>query len=107
MTILVPLFTSLVFVLFLPLYLFAAWMRVKMWDWFMVPYFHAPHVSVWLMFAIGLFVSLFQNSAHPELKKEFYKASEAARIWGPIVVQLITFGLAYLIHIWILKGSTQ
>ena len=55
----------LMFVLFLPLGLISAWMSVKMWDWFAVPYFHLPHISVWLMFVVGMFISTLLSAKLP------------------------------------------
>jgi len=92
------------FILFIPLGLISAWMRVKMWDWFAVPYFHLPHISVWLMFVVGMFISTFLVGQTPTLKKEFYDAGPVARVIVPIGVQWMAFFTAYLIHIWILKG---
>jgi hypothetical protein len=94
----------LIYLLFLPLGLLMAWMRVKMWDWFMVPYFHLPHISVWLMFALVIFVTSITYNANPDLKDDHYKASAGTRIFMPFAVQALGFLIAYLIHLWILKG---
>jgi hypothetical protein len=43
----------------LPLNLLYSWIACKFWEWFAVPYFHAPHVGVWLMCMAGWFISMF------------------------------------------------
>ena len=91
-----------IYVLFLPLGLLIAWMRVKMWEWFVVPYFHAPHVSVWLMFALGLSWASVQVRVDA-LKKEFYDSSPLERAAGPFVMNAVAFLIAYLVHIWALR----
>jgi hypothetical protein len=93
-----------IYVVFLPLGLLMAWMRVKMWDWFIVPYFHLPHVSVWLMYGIVILFTSIAYNPNPELKNDLYKASQAARIAMPFAVQFMGFLVAYLIHVWALKG---
>jgi hypothetical protein len=93
-----------IYILFLPLALLTAWMRVKMWDWFVVPYFHLPHIAVWVMFGLGIFISSIFYNYNPELKDDHYKASIGLRIATPIAMQWLGFLIAYLIHIWILKG---
>jgi hypothetical protein len=93
----------LIYILFVPLGLFYAWMRVKMWDWFVVPYFQLPHISVWLMYALGLLIYMLKPDNTQQFKDEYYKASETSRIFVPMLVQLFSFLVAWIIHTWILK----
>jgi hypothetical protein len=95
---------AVIYILLLPIGLFMAWMRVEMWNWFVVPYFHAPHISVWLMFALGILITSVTYNGNPELKDDHYKASMGARLAVPFIVQMTSFCVAYLIHIWVLKG---
>lgn len=104
--IITPLMTGLLVIAFLPFALLSAWMRVKIWEWFAVPYFHAPHISVWLMLIVGMFVSMFQTS-QPQLKEEFYDSKLTARMIGALAAQLGAFAVAWMIHVWILKGGAQ
>jgi len=97
--------TTLVAVLFMiPIGLIFAWIRVKMWDWFIVPYFHAPHISVWLMFAIGCLLATNHGSSYPPLKEEFYSTGKASRALAPFAGHLLGFFLAYVLHVTVLKG---
>lgn len=99
-----PVLSSVVVIALIPLMLLTAWMRVKMWDWFAVPYLHLPHVSVWLMLAIGIFLSTFNTDA-PALKDEYYASKAGARFIGQLLITSIGFGLAWAIHAWILTGA--
>ena len=87
----------------IPLGILAAWMRVKMWDWFMVPYFHLPHIGVPLMYAIGLFIVSFRAGTR-SLKNEYYATGFFSNGCSEFVVSWVGFGIAYALHVWWLKG---
>ena len=87
----------------IPLALLVAWMRMKIWDWFMVPYFHLPHISVLLMYAIGLFIASFRAGTR-SLKNEYYATGFFSNLCGEFAVTWVGFGIAYALHVWWLKG---
>ena len=101
-----PMASALVVIGLIPLMLLVAWMRVKMWEWFAVPYFHLPRVSVWLMLAVGLFMSTFQPS-FPTLKEDHYAANAIVRFANSALIALTLFSLAWAIHNWVLTGGAQ
>jgi len=86
-----------------PLQLAVAWIRSQVWAWFFVPYFHAPQIGVWLMFAVGSFIGLFRSSPR-SLKDEHYKHSYAFELFSQIVAEICIFGVLYGVHLWVLKG---
>lgn len=86
----------------LPMMLFQAWMRNLVWEWFAVPYFHAPHVGVWMMLAFGVFIGLFVQ--RDELKPEHYKRSFWGRVAFAYYADAIGLLFAYGVHHWILRG---
>jgi len=97
-----PMVSALIMLISLPLGLITAWVRVVLWGWFIIPYFHLPHLSVWQMFAIGIFLSSFHTTQ--ELKPEFYPTGVWARIGLYYAGQFLSLGVGYLIHITVLKG---
>jgi hypothetical protein len=85
----------------IPLALIGAWARMKMWDWFIVPYFHLPHVSLWLMYALGLFVGMWHTSASSDDdNKKKKNAFVTIAAWN--FLQLFTMLMGYIVHRWIL-----
>ena len=85
----------------IPLALIGAWARMKMWDWFIVPYFHLPHVSLWLMYALGLFAGMWRAPSSAEAESEKKKnAFVTVAAWN--LMQLVAVLLGYIVHRWIL-----
>lgn len=92
-----------IFLIGVPIGLLSAWIRSTIWNWFAVPYLHLPHIGVWLMFVIGLFAAMFMPT-FPSLKKEVKENDtwkETIYLWAG---DFLSFFLAWIIHIWILKG---
>jgi len=80
-----------------PLTMLSAWIRLTLWNWFAVPYLHAPAVPYWAVVGLGVLVNTFSQSSSPNGYKP--KASETfSMILMPVVVQLIGLGIAYIIH---------
>lgn len=79
-----------------PLALMCAWARVKLWDWFAVPYLHVPHVSIWVMYGLGLIANSFYyvRDAGKEEKNKSVLTSLA--VW--YLSQLIAVGVGWTIH---------
>ena len=96
-------FVPLVVIGMLPFDLFLAWMRVTVWRWFFVPYFHAPQISVWMMLVIMLFWAMFRKSSR-DMKADHYKNSFWTDWAWSVAGETMIFGLLYCIHLWILKG---
>lgn len=102
------LFTAIPVVMFglgvamLPLGLLNAWIAYKLWNWFAVPYFHAPHIGVWLMLVTIWFFGLWRSS-QASVKKEYrdgygmYFASE----WTS---KFLTLLFAWFVHLYVLRG---
>lgn len=88
---------------FLPLYVLEAWLRSMMWSWFAVPYLHLPVITLWPMLGLDLLISSFQIK-YPSLKKDLYESGFVSRVGYAILVELMTFGLSWALHRWILKG---
>lgn len=90
-----------VYIIFLPIGLLVAYIRTKLWDWFVVPYFHLPHVSVWVMFGISILLATFNyvdnNKKNEDNKQNFINAL----LW--YVLQLVALGIGYVIHHWIVR----
>ena len=94
-------FFAFIIICTIPLALIGAWARMKMWDWFIVPYFHLPHVSLWLMYALGLFVSMWRASSDTESDDNKKKKNAFATIAMWNLIQLITVLLGYIVHRWL------
>ena len=99
-----PILMGLVaFLLVLPMALFDAWIASIVWNWFAVPYFHLPTIHVWLMLMVAIFVGFFRGS-YPALKDEFLRSKGWNAIWPTYVAKGLLFGIAWMTHLWILKG---
>lgn len=85
--------------LVIPIDLGLAWMRTLIWNWFFVSYLHLPHMSVWLMFAIMLFISMFRKSSR-ELKDEYYTVPLWKSLVTAYIIEGITFLLLFGVHLW-------
>ena|ERR1700677_737200 len=63
-------FIAFIMVATLPFSMLTAWARVKLWNWFVVPYLHLPPIPFWAMFALGIFAATFRGT---KLKESDYK----------------------------------
>lgn len=72
-----------------------AWVEVKLWDWFAVPYLHLPHVSIWTMVGLSFLYGLFLPvpSTPKEVKNEWYVS---------FLKPLTALAAGYIIHTWVL-----
>lgn len=98
-----PTLLAVIIIGLLPLALLAAWMRVRMWNWFIVPYFHLPRIGVLLMYVIGLFLSTFRGGTR-SLKDEYYANTFLSNWFSEFCVAWVVFGMAYVVHLYWLKG---
>lgn len=88
---------------FVPFDLALAWLRAQVWNWFLVPYFHAPVMNTWLMFALIFFVQMWRKNPR-DLKKGVYEESlRHSLVWG-VIRDLLAFAICFCVHHWILKG---
>jgi len=87
----------------LPFSLIGAWARVKMWDWFVVPYLHLPHISIWVMYGLTLLIGSFSDSPSEKQsneKKKFF--AMYVPVLARTAMNLIALLLAYFVHTYIL-----
>lgn len=84
-------------ILSIPLDLLTAWVRVQLWDWFAVPYLHLPHLSVWVMWGLGLLAFTFRC-----LNKSGSDDKSKSKVWVNIAVvpfcHLVALGVGFVIH---------
>jgi len=85
-----------------PMMLLTAWMRNTMWEWFAVPYFHAPHVGVLAFVAVGLFTGMFSLPSS-SLKAGMYEHGITYRALEPMVLVSVLFFFAWILHTWFLR----
>jgi len=82
----------------LPLLLLTAWMRETVWNWYCAAV-HLPPVSIWFMFVVGLFVSMFLPS-YPTLKDDLLKFKSWQNSLFSFTGQVIVFVIIAIVHIW-------
>ena len=89
---------ALIAVIMFPFLLLSAWIRWLLWQWFAVPYLHAPMLSYWAVVGLCLFINSFAHTDQPNGYKPT-KADMFGRIFGAIAVEFIALGIGYIIHI--------
>lgn len=85
----------------LPLALLSAWIRTRIWNWFLVPYFEAPTVSVLAMLGLGMFVGCF--TATKFSKKPLPIITRISHLVIEIVGALCAYWGAYLLHLYLTR----
>lgn len=94
-----PLGWFIVLLLYIPIGLYLAFIASVLWDWFLVPFFNLPSLSVWQMFGVMLAVVALR----PRLR--IYK-EERKLDWKRIAmlpfVPLFILALGAIIKFWIL-----
>ena len=76
------------------IYALNGWVLVKMWAWFMVPWFGARPVSI--TEAIGLSMIVGYLTYRPDLATK--ENGKLAAFVGPVAHCFIVLGIAYVIH---------
>ena len=96
---------TLVFIYLLaaPFFLVDAWMQATIYNWFFPPYLGLPVISIWLMVAVGLFLSLLRQP-QPVLKDEYLKLTALKASGILFLHHVVCLLFAWGIHRWILKG---
>ena len=91
---------AVAFLLMLPIGLLLAWVRVKLWVWFVVPYFHLPVISFWEMYALSILIGTFVNYSKPTAKEEPKPGfrENAVSMCTNVGGWLLALGIGYLIH---------
>lgn len=89
------LFAFLGMILIIPVLSFIyAFVQVKLYDWFVIPIFHTPAISVGWMYGLTLLLSTFRHyCSEPKETKPNY---------GTFLVPFISFGIGYVLHTWVL-----
>lgn len=81
----------------IPLGLFLwTYVQVRLWDWFVVPYLHLPHLTFWVMYGLNLFISTFKAPV-----------KESPTDWSSVfshavLTPLVLLGIGKLIVMWCL-----
>lgn len=101
-SIVAPVVIALIALLSTPFSLWRSWVFVQLWAWFVVPYFHLPPVSTWLVFGLFTLISLIR--ADYTVKKNpdetNWKSSLVLSTIGPA----ISLFAGYLVHHYALHG---
>lgn len=75
--------------------LYYSWAAAIMWEWFVVPIFHAPHLNVWQVWGICLTLQLFGP------KNRLQKPENEEVDWNGWVAVFVSPLLALAIGWWI------
>lgn len=93
---LAPFVLAAITVLVLPFSLWQAWVLVQLWSWFVVPYFHAPTISVWLV--MGLLLIYGSVTKTSEVKKEAPETNWTSTFIVFVFGPAFSLTIGYLIH---------
>lgn len=89
----------IVVLLLIPILLWYAFVASIMWGWFIVPFFNAPPLSIWQMFAVALTLTAIRP------KIDWHKSNEFD--WEKIalipLMPLITLALGAMTKFWMLS----
>lgn len=80
----------------LPVFYFCGWCDAHLWNWFLVPYFHAPHISIWLAVALGLLIRL--QTLDFTVLKEQPKIDGLKTLGATLTTHAFYLGVGYGIH---------
>jgi hypothetical protein len=71
---------------------------VSMWDWFIVPVFHLPHLLVTQAIGIGCIISYLTNHASNAVEKERTPSGHLANIFSVAIIRpLFMWFIAWII----------
>lgn len=87
---------GMIFVSIIGVSILFAWIRATIWNWFAVPYLRLPHLSVWVMLALGAFTSTYSRT---DLATKEYKGFQS---FIPVVASvgfaMFALAVAAIIH---------
>ena len=92
-----------IMLLAIPIGLFTTWARLKLWEWFAVPYLHLPDLSFWTMYGLTVLIGTFYYAK--------VKVSDYTPTWKDNLTTLganvggwfLSLGIGYVVHTYILK----
>jgi hypothetical protein len=86
---------------YIPLTLMVAYIRTRMWNWFLVPYLDAPTMSVLPMAGIGIFIGMFRRSTSdtppPPIR------DRVVNFIAELLGGWLSYWVAYLLHSYLTK----
>jgi len=101
-TVVIPFFLAAIAIVSAPFVLWKAWVIVQLWAWFVVPYFHLPALSVWLVWGLLSLYGLI--TAEPQVKKTpdeiNWKSTFICMATGPA----LSLAVGWAIHHYALHG---
>ena len=81
-----------------------AFVAVYLWDWFIVPIFNAPHLTVLQMWGICLTLNVIRpySQQPPPKDDEHWIVGLSGPLGGMIVGPLAALGMGYAIKFWLM-----
>lgn len=86
----------------LPFVYWKAHVFTILWGWFVVPYFHLPPLSPWLVYGLITMYAMLKSETP---KEDEPKTKWVAAYVGFIVSPAISLGIGWLIHHYALHGK--
>lgn len=71
-----------------------------MWQWFVVPLFHLPELSIPYAVGLSILVGLLTYQQQPDVEKKS-KTDKIVKVLMPIFSPLITLFIAWIVHLFI------
>jgi hypothetical protein len=73
-----------------------------MWEWFVVPVFHAPQMSVAVAIGLSMLIGMLTRNPQEESKKETDTASMMVSSFSwAFLYPLFMMGLSYFVHLFV------
>ena len=84
-----------------PLAMLTAWIRWRLWGWFVVPYLHLPMVPYWAILGLGLLIGTFSSMTQPNGYNPTTKEKVIIFV-SHYAVQFTLLSIGYLVHTYLL-----
>lgn len=92
----IPVFIVLLFIAFIPLGIFNAWVSLKLYNWFFLPIHGFPHLNIWWIWGIGILIARYTSD--PVSTEDDKKPTKfIGKLIGRIIVGLLALLLGYVL----------
>lgn len=83
-------------------FVFKSWVLLVLWDWFIIPVFHLPQLTLVTAMGLALFSAYLTAHYSPDVVKNGDKKEQALHLLKAIVLKpVITLCVAWLIKKWL------
>lgn len=89
-----PLAVAAILLSSIPGAMYSGWVEMKLWNWFVAPYFHIQPISFWVMFGIAAFIGCHGYVDHTKDRKLALVSMYISNFTAPSVLLII----GYLVH---------